>query len=517
MGVNPAGSQLKYDRLVYAALILLACAAAVYFRFFNLRETPGWYSDEGNHIDLAENWMQGKWENYSVVGAPFSQRPPLFMYTVSLAMRIFGVDISVSRGVGAFASLICLALVGWIAWKKLGQKAGILTIWVTAVAPWIITFGRFGLTYNLMAPFFILSLITIYFFCLSPKPGWLGVAAVSAALAFATDYLGILCGVTIGLVLLIKRPRAIGWFILIFMTVLALVLLPVLLMDSRIFFTDMRNLFIWGGGIQSTPFSLISILINYTELLRRESWILIGLCGLFLIKDNLLRNIFLTAVGLTLLMVTKAYVPVGVGLHYLMHLFPIFALGLAIFLLNAYDFLKKLFTHPLPSRLSRFPKLDSLISTLAAAVIAFTPLIWMLLSSFAMTTYGTDYIFTGNDDLRLVDAQPSEEVRAYLSAHAASDDLILGSPVLIWGMPTMHRADFLTALAYSGQKPRDYISVEDDRFTQDLSLQNAKFVVIDPLAEEFAPLVLPGMDAWLDEIHRWPVVFQAGDIKVYGK
>ncbi len=29
----------------------------------------------------------------------------------------------------------------------------------------------------------------------------------------------------------------------------------------------------------------------------------------------------------------------------------------------------------------------------------------------------------------------------------------------------MHRADFLTALVYSGQKPRDYISVEDDRFT----------------------------------------------------
>ncbi len=40
---------------------------------------------------------------------------------------------------------------------------------------------------------------------------------------------------------------------------------------------------------------------------------------------------------------------------------------------------------------------------------------------------------------------------------------------------------------------------------QDLSLQNAKFVVIDPLAEEFAPLVLPGMDAWLDEFTagRW--------------
>jgi hypothetical protein len=41
-------------------------------------------------------------------------------------------------------------------------------------------------------------------------------------------------------------------------------------------------------------------------------------------------------------------------------------------------------------------------------------------------------------------------------------------------------------------------------------------VILDPLAEEFALKVLPGMDVWLEEIRQRPVVFESGQIKVYG-
>ena len=89
MEVHPEQKSLKIARLLFTALIVLGFAAAIYFRFANLRLYPGWYSDEGNQIDLAENWMQGKWQNYGVIGAPYSQRPPLYMYTISAAMRSF--------------------------------------------------------------------------------------------------------------------------------------------------------------------------------------------------------------------------------------------------------------------------------------------------------------------------------------------------------------------------------------------------------------------------------------------
>jgi hypothetical protein len=505
----------KLNRLLVITILLLACAAAVYFRFVNLRQSPGWYSDEGNPIDLAENWMQGKWQNYGVVGAPFSQRPPLYMYVISAAMNLFGVDIGVTRGVSATASLVCLALAAWIAWKTLGQKEGILTLWVGAIAPWIVTFGRLGLTYNLMAPFFLFSLIAVWFYIQKPAFAWLAAASLSAALAFSTDYLGILCGLTIGLALLVKHHRALIWFVLIFIGTLTLVMLPVVQANSNIFFTDLWYTIINRGGVQSTSSWLVSILINYSELLRRESWILVSLCGLFLIKDNSLRNILLTAVGLSLLVVTKAYTPVGIGLHYLMHLFPIFTLGLAVFMLRAFEFLQYLITAGLSELFSRFPKLPSLISSLMAALIVFTPLAWMFLSSYSMSILGINYIFTGNDDLRLTDVRPAEEARVYIATHVKSDELVVGSPVLIWGLPTMARADFMTALACTGQTPQNFINVEINRCQYDLSLTEAEYVILDPLAEEFAPRVLPGMDTWLEEIHGWPVVFQAGDIRVY--
>ena len=390
MGALPENTSRKIERLIMAGLVLMGLLTAAYFRFYNLRQSPGWYSDEGNYIDLAENWMQGKWQNYGVTGAPYSQRPPLYMYTVAGAMQLFGVDIAVSRGVSALSSFVCVILATWLAWKKMGKREGLLTLWVCGIAPWIVMFGRLGMTYNLMAPFFLFGLIAVLYYTDGWKPAWLAAAAVSSALAFATDYLGIICGITIGLIVLFKKPRALLLFSVVFLTTLILVFIPVLMVNATVFLQDMLHLVLWGGQVQSTTSPLISIVINYSELLRRESWILVGLCGLFLIKDSGTRNTLLTAAGLTLLMVTRAYTPVGGGLHYLMHLFPVFTVGLAVFILNAFDRIRQVITGDLTRLLPHFTRFASPAALLTAIAVVFTPVIWMVLSSFAMTVYSTD-------------------------------------------------------------------------------------------------------------------------------
>jgi 4-amino-4-deoxy-L-arabinose transferase-like glycosyltransferase len=439
------------------------------------------------------------------------------MYVTAAAMHVFGVDIGVTRGVSAASSLMCVFLITILAWKKMGKREGILTLWIVGIAPWIVMFGRFGMTYNLMSPFFLFSIFSIVFYFEKHQFGWLLTASISAALAFSTDYLGILCGVTIGLALLIKKPGGLRLFIPVFLVTLGLVFLPVLLVDGTVFFTDMLHLFFWGGQVQSSVSPLISIVINYSELLRRESWIMLGIAGLFLLKDKVIRNILLTAVGLTLVLVTRAYTPVGGGLHYLMHLFPVFGLGLAIFILTAFDRVRGVLGTDLAIWLKRFPRMASPIAALAGIVVVFSPVMWMVLSSVAMTVYSTDYLFTGNDDLHLVNPNEAEAARTFINTRVEPGDLVLGSPPLIWGLSTMNRADFLAALAYSGHKPNNYIDVDKTRYVQNISLDNARFVILDPLAEEFAPKVLPGMQAWLEEIHTWPVVFESGDIRVYSR
>jgi 4-amino-4-deoxy-L-arabinose transferase-like glycosyltransferase len=517
MGLQTGTAKKKTENLALAFLILMGLIAAVFFKFYNLRESPGWYSDEGNYIDLAENWMQGKWQNYGITGAPYSQRPPLNMYITAAAMQVFGVDIGVTRGVSAASSLICVMLVTWLAWKRMGRREAILTLWISGVAPWVVMFGRFGMTYNLMAPFFLFTLISLIYYSEKQQTGWLIATAASSALAFATDYLGILCGITAGLFLLWKRPHSLLLFIPVFLVILAAVFIPVLVVNAPVFFADMIHLFLWGGQVQSSGSFLLSIIINYSELLRRESWILLGLCGLFLIQDKTTRNTLLITIGLTLLMVTRAYTPVGGGLHYLMHLFPIFALGLSIFILTAFDKVKEVLVKDLALLFARFPRTVSPGAALVAVLVVFTPIIWMVLSSFAMTVYSADYLFTGNDDLMLVKPDDADKARSYVNDNVKPGDLVLGSPTLIWGLSTMNRADFLGALAYTGQKPNNYIDVEKSRYSENISLDNARFVILDPLAEEFAPKVLPGMQHWLDEIHTWPMVFEAGTIRVYKK
>lgn len=515
MGIKRLLIAPKWDRFIYIILFVIAFGTLIYFRAENLRESPGWYSDEGNFIDVAENWMLGKWQNYDVIGAPYIQRPPVHMYALASAMNVFGVDIIVSRGLSVIANIICALLIGWIAWRHLGPQAGVLAVWVIGTTPWIVAYGRLGLTYNLMAPFFLFSLICLYKYCNKPSPGWLVAAGVNAALAFTTDYLGIVCGITIGLVLIVKHPRSIVWFALIFLVTVTIVLLPILLIDAHSFFTDMNIQLLMRNMGSSFQLSLIKILLNLNELLRSESWILVGIIGLFLIKDNLFRNILLIAVGLTLILVTRIITPVGVGLHYLLHLFPLFALGLATFLLKSYDYIKNIFTGQLSPINSRFPRVATFLSMLTSSGIVFNSLVWMFLVAFSMTHYGTNLLFIDPNNLYLADPQAAGRVRAYVNANITSNDLVIGSPVLVWGLSTMHRADFMTVLANTKERQQNYLNVDDSRFVFNHSIENVKYVILDPLAEEFAPKVLSGMDNILIEIYTWPEVYEAGEIKVY--
>ena len=85
--------------LLPVALLVLVLSLAVFLRFSNLRTNPGWYSDEGAFINVAENLSQGKWQYFALQGSPLLVgRPPLFFVVLAGAFKLFGVDILVLRG-----------------------------------------------------------------------------------------------------------------------------------------------------------------------------------------------------------------------------------------------------------------------------------------------------------------------------------------------------------------------------------------------------------------------------------
>mgnify|MGYP001559875412 CR=1 FL=1 len=62
-----------------AAALLLILSLAAYLRLANRADNPGWYSDEGTHIDIAMNLMEGRAQSLAITQSMLLvARPPLF-------------------------------------------------------------------------------------------------------------------------------------------------------------------------------------------------------------------------------------------------------------------------------------------------------------------------------------------------------------------------------------------------------------------------------------------------------
>lgn len=114
---------LLLELVVFSLIFLLAA----YFRFISLRANPGWYSDEGTFIEFAAHLAQGQWQIFGMQNAPMViQRPPLFLFVLSVAFKLFGSDILVLGVLTSFYGLSCVALIYLLGRKMLAGIAGSL-------------------------------------------------------------------------------------------------------------------------------------------------------------------------------------------------------------------------------------------------------------------------------------------------------------------------------------------------------------------------------------------------------
>ncbi len=104
------------------------------------------------------------------------------------------------------------------------------------------------------------------------------------------------------------------------------------------------------------------------------------------------------------------------------------------------------------------------------------------------------------------------QVVAYLRQHASPDDLVLASPQIAWAVPAFG-VDFGALDVYENTNGQ-YI-FPSSLFIRPITLDDTAYAILDPLARDFAPLVLPGMEGVIKEVEGWPVVLKAGEIEVY--
>ncbi len=269
------------------------------------------------------------------------------------------------------------------------------------------------------------------------------------------------------------------------------------------------------------------MVINFGELIRRESWVVIGIIGLFLLPENRARTMIWFIVGITLFLVIRTITPVGRGLHYLVEVFPYLAIGLGVFFTRALDTMFAQLTRLVTQIEARYSLLvrskfvsvpwkyfRKIAVVVPIILVLVNPVLWMFLADLAQFSYGSEFLFTGNDDLSLSPEENINHIVNYLRNTVGPDDLTLASPQIAWAVPGK-KADFMQAMIVEGKYPTDWAQIVEGRLAYDCRLQSSTFVILDPLARDFAVRAVPGMAEVIKEVETWPLVFSSGRVDVY--
>ena len=514
---------LSHRSVSWLAFLLILSLAAL-LRFANLRQYPGWYSDEGVFISLSQSLTQGRWQIFSQLVSPLDvQRLPLFPLLLSLLFKAWGADILVLRFLTALCGTIDVLLLFVFVRRAAGDRLALLSAGLLAILPWAVIFNRIGFSYNLMAPLFMTAVFTIWEFTRQRKTGWAVVACIAASLAFCTDYLG---AVSIGVILIViflYRPRRLLQAILIQALMIVLVTALPFLQNVQGNLQAIR--FITDTKVSvSLPMQFINLLINTGELLHREGWIILAMAGLFMIQQPRLRGILLLATGASLLLTLRTFTPTGRGMHYLIHLFPFFSLGLAVFLDRAFSWVYKIFHEMFSVSAERIrrsfgnlfsPRTWKSMVTIAAVtsffLVLITPILWMFFTSLGLSFSGYNFYFSENDDVGLTSANDASAVIDYVEGNFEPSGLVLASPQILWAFPENRQADWGLTASYHDP------TTNNRQYAYPCSLEDVRYAIIDPLALNFVTRLSPQLDTLVKTTSAWPLVFRSGRLEVHQK
>lgn len=501
-------------------------ALASLLRFYNLRNSPGWYTDEGAFINVAANLLQGKWQYFALKGPMLVGRPPLFLLVLSGAFRLFGVDILILRSLTATCGVLSAALIFLTGREMFGAGVAFWSALFFAILPEAVAYNRIGFTYNLLAPLFVAGLYSSWKLAKTSNSIWGVITLVCAGLALATDYVGIVLVLLAWIVNVIIRPR-LRWRDL-FLLALPILIFLLLLPENRSIETyqDLEYSLLGRNNLDLLG-QFVHIVISYGELQRSVVWIPLGMVGLFSLKDRYGRNLLLLVTWIYLLILVRAILPYGQAYYFLIPLLPLISFGVGAILQKGIsilliagkryvqNYLSVKFGHIANEGLSKV--MGSMISVFLVFFVIMMPLTWMLTLDMDLFVQNADYMKRIGPvtyfDMGISSPEDINRVAEFLNSRISPMDVILTSAQLGWKL-SASVADIQQLVVYEGEKAFALPAIQHKRFAFDCSLMNASYVVLDNLWYEWV-FQMPDLKRDVEEVETWPVVFRSGEFVVY--
>ncbi len=508
-------------------LILVILALAGYLRLAHIETNPGWYSDEGTLINIAQNLMQGKVQylaiNQSIL---IVGRPPLFVAMLAVLFRIFGDGIETLRVFTGSLGVISVGLLYWVVRRMLGRKGiplALLSALMLAIYPQAIFYNRLGFSYNLLMPMALLTFWGLWEYLNTMKVAWLVLAALAVGLGGASDLMMFTFAPVVVLVVSTRRWRDLLWALPLIALPFSLYALVMLITVPQAFLFDLNfTLFRLGEVPWFAQFPIM--VLNYGTLLIQNLWFALAIIGFFLLPRFRIKMLSLLMFFVPIVLLGRTISLTGLGLNYISPLFPFVAMGAAALFIegwplvlevaqNGFNVLFKQWGWIPQHKNGRWVRARAVVlgSSLVFFLIIITP---VLISAFLSVFQVQNGLSSGIDNL-LVNAIDAGKVADYVNQHSEADDVVLTSPAISWLFDSQI-ADFQMAIAAEGKATKHFpADIPLERFAFDPRYTQARYVVIDPVWRNWAAANMPEVEAMIADVKKWTLVFQSGEIDVY--
>jgi hypothetical protein len=535
--------------LAEAVILCGIMLIAVYFRWVNLADNPGWYTDETTHIDIAQHLLEGDMR-YMVIqeSTLLFGRLPLFHIVLSSVFQAAPGAESIwllRLLTGGLGSLSVLLLFG-VGRRSGGRLLGLSAALFLAIYPQAILYSRIGFSYNLLTPLILMLLMALDRYLARPSPHWLLLAGLMAGLGLLTE-VWMLSMILPLLLCAAYRPHSSVWVLpLLLLPGLIYVVYMMLHAPAAFQFDLMFTLSRLGSG-KSLADQWGTFTNNIYQLATGNSWMLLGGLGLFTLPQNRLRWLSVLFLVIPLLAVGRTNALYSLSAYYLIPLMPLAALGTATLLQagihmayrilsqwpkEIHDQMRYQNTIWAPLRvvdhgnvsahgLDQFLPLPTVPRKIGAVATTITlSLLFAALPLFRSVTETIASVRTGyttDIDAFLVNAQEARQVADFINSRVATEDIVIASPSVAWQFRAQ-TADFQMAIAITDRVETPHLpaDIPAERLAFNPDYRLARYVVVDNLWRNWGLIHIPGLSIMTADIEStWETVFTLGQFSVY--
>lgn len=506
----------RVTRAEIAALFLILALAA-YLRLANNADNPGWYSDEGTHLDIAQHLVRGRTQYLAINQSTLLfSKLPLFELLLAGLLHAKGGGIGTLRTLTGVLGAISVGTLYLVVRRiKKEPSLALLSALMLAIYPQAILYSRFGLSYNLLTPLVLLAFLGLWEYLGAMRRNWLALAALAIGMGGVSDLWMFSLVAPMVLVISMRRWRDLLWSI-------PLLLLPFSLY-TVVMLINAPQAFLFDLGFTTSRFSTLSpaaqlttLAFNYAILVSQDHWIALAIVGMFLLRPVRLQRLSLLMFLSPILILGRTVALFNLSFYYMTPLLPFVGLGMAAVIRRGVPHVARALQGALLSLFENWGWSPGRFLSIGVNLILFAVVISPFLTSVVWSARQTRDGFSTEIDPFLINPDDARQAAGFVKSQTGADDVIIASPALAW-LLRANVADFQMTVAATGQEtPHLPADIPADRFAFDPDHRSARFVVADNLWRNWGVWNVVDVSDIVRQVKQtWSLAFKAGEIEVY--